>query len=864
VWDAAENFRSFAGIARAEAASVYRPLMRLVRLGLVFTLFESALRISLAADQARADAPMLPKPMNAAEIQLAVEKLNVLGRVLYVAAHPDDENTNLMALWSNGSLYDTAYLSVTRGDGGQNLLGPELRERLGVIRTRELLAARQIDHARQFFTRAVDFGFSKSADETLRIWDRDKILADVVWVIRKFQPDVIVTRFSPEDNLTHGHHTASAILAREAFNAAADPKRFPEQLKWVKPWQATRLVWNTSPFFFQNRNQAFDPAGLTVLEAGGFAPLLGKSFTEIAAASLSMHKSQGVGSPPRRGARKEYFKLLTGASMATGLFDGVDTTWKRISNAGDAGKKVQEIIASFSPADPAASVPKLLDLRKTLVSLNDDWAAAKRGEVDALIASCAALYVESSTALAAVSPGQSLPIKFDAINRSSVPVKLVSVHAPISGETLPINTALDRDQFFSKDLGPTLPATVPYSQPYWLRQPATTGTFKVDDQQLIGLAENPPAFPLDVTLDIAGQELRYTTSTSFRDVDPIAGEVHEAMVIAPPVFANLPNAAFVFPDEKSKPISVSVSSSTGAVQGQVRLDVPNGWKVAPNSIPVDLKSANDKMIADFTITPPNKPGEGVLRAVVSTGGKEFAFAREPIAYPHIGVHVLMPPAEARSVRADIQKRGELIGYLPGAGDEVPQSLQQIGYNVKLLSSGDVTPENLARYDAVVLGIRLYNTNDRVADLQSRLLAYVQAGGVVVAQYNTTADLKTKEIGPYPFDLSRDRVTDEKAEVRMLAPDHPILNTPNKITAEDFKGWVQERGLYFPNKWDSRWTPVLSCNDPGESPKDGGLLVAKSGKGYFIYTGYSWFRELPAGVPGAYRLFANLVSLRDSK
>ena len=323
--------------------------------------------------------PMLPKPMNAAEIQLGLQKLNVLGRVLYVAAHPDDENTNLMALWSNGSLYDTAYLSLTRGDGGQNLLGPELQDRLGVIRTRELLAARQIDHARQFFTRAVDFGFSKSADEALRLWDRDKILSDVVWVIRKFRPDVIVTRFSPEDNLTHGHHAASAILVQEAFKAAADPKRFPEQLAWVKPWQATRLVWNTSPFFFQNRNQPFDPAGLSILEAGGFAPLLGKAFTEIAAASLSMHKSQGVGSPPRRGERKEYFKLLAGPPMTNGLFDGVDTTWKRVP---DIDNQVQQLIANFSPVNPAASVPKLLELRKALTAVDNDWAVSKRAEVD--------------------------------------------------------------------------------------------------------------------------------------------------------------------------------------------------------------------------------------------------------------------------------------------------------------------------------------------------------------------------------------------------------------------------------------------------------------------------------------------------
>jgi LmbE family N-acetylglucosaminyl deacetylase len=828
---------------------------------LAFGVMAFALSQPIIADQ---PPPTLPKPMNAAEIQLAMQKLNVLGRVLYIAAHPDDENTNLMALWSNGALYDTAYLSVTRGDGGQNLLGPELRERLGVIRTRELLAARQIDHARQFFTRAVDFGFSKSADEALRLWDREKILSDVVWVIRKFRPDVIVTRFSPEDNRTHGHHTASAILAQEAFQAAADPKRFSEQLAWVKPWQPTRLVWNTSPFFFQNRNQPFDPAGLTSLEAGGFAPLLGKSFTEIAAASLSMHKSQGVGSPPRRGERKEYFKVLVGPPMTNGLFDGVDTTWKRVPNTTDISNNVQELIANYSPADPAASVPKLLELRNALTGMNDDWATSKRAEVDGLIASCAALYMESSTALAAVPPGQPLPIKFDAINRSSVPIKLIRVDAPVSGETLQIDTALTRDQFFTKDLGPTLPASTVYSQPYWLRKPPTIGTFVVDDQQLIGLAENPPASPIEATLDVGGQELRYLIDTSFRRVDPVAGEVHELLVVAPPVFANLPSSAFVFPDKTSRRMAVEISSSTAAVKGDVHLDVPVGWQVSPRSVPVELGGPDEKMYAEFSVIPPGGAGEGTLRAVVSTGGKEFSFSREQIAYPHIGVHVLMPAAEAKIVRADIRKTGQQIGYLAGAGDEIPQVLEQIGYNVKVLEPGDVTPENLRRFDAVVLGIRIYNTQNRIVDLQRKLLEYVQAGGVVVAQYNTTAELKTKDIGPYPLEISRDRVTDENAEVRILAPDHPVLNKPNKITAEDFKGWVQERGLYFPNKWDPRWTAILSCNDPGEKPMDGGLLVAKYGKGYFVYTGYSWFRQLPAGVPGACRLFANLVSLRTAE
>ncbi|MFN2621870.1 MAG: PIG-L family deacetylase [Chthoniobacterales bacterium] len=805
-----------------------------------------------------------PPPMNAAEIQLALQKLNVLGRVLYVAAHPDDENTNLMALWSNGSLYDTAYLSVTRGDGGQNLLGPELGERLGFIRTHELLAARKIDHANQFFTRAVDFGFSKSAAETLKIWDREKILADVVWTIRKWKPDVVVTRFSPDDDKTHGHHTASAILAREAFTAAADLKRFPEQLAFVEVWKPTRLVWNTSPFFFQNRNIPFDPAGLATLEAGGFNPLLGKSFTEIAAAALSMHKSQGVGSPPRRGARKEYFKLLVGAPMTDKLFDGVDTSWARVPKAGAIAEKVKDLIATYSPADPSASVPKLLELRKELTKAeNNDWFATKVGEVDALIAACLALHIESSTTSAVVSPGQSLPIKFDAINRSNVPVQLLEVRAPVSGEQLRIDVPLAQDQFVSKDLSPTLPKDVASTQPYWLRKPPALGTYTVDDQKLIGLPENPPPFPVEVSLRVGDQELHYLADTKYRTVDRVIGEVHENLVIAPPVFANLQNSVFVFGDDKAKTVQVRVIASTGPVKGQLRLEAPKNWRVEPSSGAVDLPAAENESFSTFTIHPPANASEGTLRAIVNTDGRDYSFARERISYQHIGTHILMPSAEARIVRADIKTKGHLIGYIPGAGDDIPQSLQQIGYDVKMLDGPEITAGSLKRFDAVVLGIRAYNTQDRIGAWQAELLEYVKAGGVVVAQYNTT-DLKTKQIGPFPLEISRDRVTDENAEVRILAPNHPLLNTPNKITAADFKGWVQERGLYFPNKWDANWTALLSCNDPGEKPLDGGLLVAKSGQGYFIYTGYGFFRQLPAGVPGAYRLFANMVSLRSAK
>jgi LmbE family N-acetylglucosaminyl deacetylase len=817
----------------------------------------AASRTTSAADAP----PLFPEAMSSGEIQLALQKLNVLGRVLYVAAHPDDENTNLMALWANGSLYETAYLSVTRGDGGQNLIGPELRERLGVIRTEELIAARRLDHAQQFFSRAVDFGFSKTAEETLRIWDHDKILSDVVWVIRKFRPDVVVTRFSPEDHLTHGHHTASSILAEEAFAAASDPNRFPEQLAFVKPWRPTRLVWNTSPFFFSNRNLPFDPTGLTIMEAGGYNPLLGKAYTEIAAASLSMHKSQGVGSPPRRGVRKEYFKLLEGEPMTSALFDGVDTSWSRVLNSGPIATRIRQIIVNFRPADPAASVPELLKLRQTMSEIKDNsWIPEKKAELDEIIAACLGLHVEASTTNETVTPGQTVTIKLEAINRCDIPVTLQEARCSLTGDSMKIDAAFPPNELVTKDLSCTIPENTPYSQPYWLRKPGTLGTFAVDDQQLIGLAENPPNLPVEIVLQVNGQELRYTLDGKYRTVDPVAGELRRPLVIAPPVFTDFANGVLMFATNQKKSVPVRVIASTGPVKGQLKLTAPNGWQVDPAAVQIDLKGANAEAVAAFTVKPPDQDSEGTLRAIASIDGREYSFGRVRISYPHIGVHTLMPTAEVKVVRADIRKKGDRIGYIPGAGDDVPESLQQIGYAVKMLSNADITAKNLAQFSAVVLGIRAYNTNDRISTWLPELFAYVKNGGVAIAQYNTLAELKTEQLGPYPLEISRDRVTDENAEVRILAPNHPLMTTPNKITSKDFEGWVQERGLYFPKKWDPAWTAILSSNDPKEKPLDGGLLVAKLGKGYFIYTSYSWFRQLPAGVPGVYRLFANMLSL----
>jgi LmbE family N-acetylglucosaminyl deacetylase len=813
------------------------------------------------ANSADTPAVLSPEQMSGGEIQLALQKLNVLGRVLYIAAHPDDENTNLMALWANGSLYDAAYLSITRGDGGQNLIGPELRERLGVIRTEELLAARRVDHAKQFFSRAIDFGFSKTAEETMRIWDHDKILSDVVWVIRKFRPDIIVTRFSPEDQLTHGHHTASAILAVEAFSAAGDPNRFQEQLAFVKPWHPTRLVWNTSPFFFSNRHLPFDPTGLTVLEAGGYSPLLGKAYTEIAAASLSMHKSQGVGSPPRRGARKEYFKLLEGQPMATSLFDGIDTSWSRVSKSDPIATRIRQIIANFRPVDPAASVPELLKLRQMMTEMKDDsWIPEKKAELDGIIAACLGLHVEASTTNETITPGQAAAIKLEAINRCNVPVTLLEARCALSSESTKVDVALPSNELVTKDVSCKIPEDTPYSQPYWLRRQGTVGTFTVDDQRLIGLPENPPALPVEIMLQVNGQDLQYILDTKYRIVDPVAGELRRSLVIAPPVFAKIANSVLVFATNQPKPVTVRVTAATGPVKGELKLAVPQGWGVDPASVPIDLKGADAETEVTFIVKPPEQNSEGTLRAIVSIDGRDYSFERVRISYPHIGVQTLMPPAEARLVRADIRKKGERIGYIPGAGDDVPESLEQIGYSVKILSESDITANNLARFSAVVLGIRAFNTQERISNWLPELFAYVKDGGVVIAQYNTLAELKSEQLGPYQLEISRDRVTDENAEVRVLAPSHPLMTSPNRISSKDFEGWVQERGLYFPKKWDPAWTAILSCNDPKEKPLDGGILVAKLGKGFFVYTSYSWFRQLPAGVPGAYRLFANMLSL----
>ncbi|MBG8552166.1 PIG-L family deacetylase [Hymenobacter guriensis] len=835
-----------------------------------------------------------PKTWTSSEILLGLKKLNVLGSALYLAAHPDDENTRLIAYLANGRLVETGYLSCTRGDGGQNLIGPELREQLGVIRTQELLAARRIDGGRQFFTRANDFGFSKTPEETFTIWDKEQVLADMVWVIRQRRPDVMITRFPPDARAGHGHHTASALLAIEAFSAAADPKRFPEQLKFVQPWQAKRLVWNTGSFFVKP-GENMD--GYLKLDAGGYNPLLGQSYGEIAARSRSQHKSQGFGSAATRGEALEYFQLLKGEPAKTDLFEGVDMTWNRVPGGAAIGKMIDEVIRKYDPSNPSASVAGLLKVRMALGKLPKEasyWDGEKEREIDRLIYGCLGLSLSATSQEASIPSGDKIHINVEALSRSSVPVKLIYI-VQVNFHTKEIAIAsseenqlgllgqavenLKANKPFSKQIDFIVPSEYSVSQPYWLRDNGTVGMYKIPkvvesidwpmhgsanlvDRDVLGKPENIPVAEVFFVLEVNGTKIFYTIPVQYKSTDPVEGEKYRPLTVVPPVAVNIGGRAYVFADNQPKTVPVTLRAGKAGVKGSVALTLPAGWKAEPASISFDLLAKDADQTVYFQVQPGAgaAEGKGELRAVATVDDQPYTRGIQTIQYNHIPTQTLFPEAVAPLVKLNLKRKGQEIGYLMGAGDEVPDALRQVGYSVTLLKPEDITEERLRRFDAVVLGVRAYNTVDRLRSLQPTLLRYVEQGGNLVVQYVVNRGTVLPEIGPYPLTLSNDRVTVENAPVTLLNPKQPLLNTPNKITAQDFEGWVQEQGLYYPSKWDPKYQTVISAHDPGEPAKESAILVADYGKGHYIYTGLSFFRELPAGVPGAYRLLTNMVSL----
>lgn len=807
-----------------------------------------------------------PNKLSSNQIYEKLQKLNFLGSALYVAAHPDDENTRLIAYLANHVKARTAYLSLTRGDGGQNLIGPEIRELLGVIRTQELLMARRVDGGEQRFTRANDFGYSKHPEETLNIWDEEKVLADVVWAIRTFKPDVIINRFDHRTpGTTHGHHTTSAMMSVEAFDLVNDKTKFPEQLKYTSVWQPRRLFFNTSWWFYGSQKN-FEKANkdkMLSFDVGVFYPLKGLSNNEVAAIASSQHLCQGFGRLTFRGSQNEYVEFLKGdfPKDKSDIFSGINTTWNRVKGGGEIGDILYEVESNFNFANPSKHLPKLLEAYKKIQLLDDaHWRTIKLQQITEVITACAGLYLEASAASSSAIPNSNIELRIEALNRSSYNTILNSISISSDKRTIVKDLALENNK--RKNFRETITLTnESYSDPYWLKNDWSLGMYDVKDQELIGKPETPRNVKVTFNLTIWEQDISITKDVVYRYSKRDKGELYEPFEVLPMATTKLKDKVLIFSDDQPKTVAVSVRSGANTVSGKLSLKAPKGWKVTPSFMDVEIAQKGDEQSFDFVVIPPNSESEGKLQPILLIDGKPYTKELVEISYDHIPKQTVLLNSEAKIVRLNIEKTGNYIGYIKGAGDAIPESLEQIGYTVVTIDPNEINDDNLHKYDAIVVGIRAYNTVESLKFKQKFLLNYVKKGGNMIVQYNTSGRRGGLDVGaPYDLKLSRDRVTDETAAVTVLAKNHSLMNFPNKLSEKDFEGWVQERGLYFPNQWGAEFTPILSMHDKGESAKEGSLLVAKYGKGNYIYTGLSFFRELPAGVPGAYKLFANMLSI----
>jgi LmbE family N-acetylglucosaminyl deacetylase len=814
------------------------------------------------------------------KMRLMLEELNNLGSVMMIAAHPDDENTALLAYLARGRHLRTAYLSLTRGEGGQNLIGSEQSDELGIIRTEELLAARRIDGAEQYFTRAIDFGFTKTAEETLGSkWPREKVLGDVVWAIRRFRPDVIILRFTGTPRDGHGQHQASAILGKEAFAASADPARFPEQLKYVHPWQVQRLMTNLASFTPEQEKEVEKIPNKLAVDLGAYSPELGYSYNEIAGMSRSQHRSQAMGTAERKGAVINYFVTDRGDRATKDIFDSINLGWSRLDGGAEIGRLLNQATAAFVPAHPETLLPILAKVRAVMAPLaaasKNPLVENKLVALDETIALAGGVTVEALADKPAVIPGGTLKVTLTALARNPGQVTLLGAKfLGIGG--LPSPTVTPKVLVFNKPIeypvNLKVPETQPYSQPYWLTLPKDNAMYTVPDQSEVGNPENAPVLSAEFHLRVGIIEIILKRPVERRYVDRVYGERTRPLAIVPPLSLDLGEIALVFPNSQPRRIEIPVRSNFGRVAGEIRLEVPAGWTVDPPVHRFDLGGGEEQTIAEFRLVPPTGESQGSLRAVATVGERVIASNTRVIDYSHIHAQTLFPPSQVRVVRGDIINLAHTVGYIAGAGDEVPEALRQMGSEVTLLSPGDLAHGDLSKYDAIVTGVRAFNTRSDLRLNYQRLFKYAEAGGTLVVQYNTpegnglgrstaqppeTSTLA--HVGPYPIKTGRDRVTIEEAPVTFPNPNNVLLHRPNEITARDFEGWVQERGLNFASEWDPRYQSVLESHDPGEKPLLGGELYTRYGKGAYIFSSYDWFRELPAGVPGAYRLFANMLS-----
>ena len=811
----------------------------------------------LSAILLAAPAPAEEPPMHAGMLALALDRLATTGRVLYIGAHPDDENTRLLAYLANGRHLTAAYLSMTRGGGGQNLIGHEQDELLDVIRSEELLAARRRDGATQRFTRMRDFGYSKTAAETLAIWDHDEALADVVWVIRTFQPDVIITRFD-EQPPNHGHHTASAILAREAFAAAADPNRFPQQLtQGVEPWQADRLLLNVPTW-----REGPPPADAIALDVGEYDPRLGLGYGELAARSRSQHKSQGFGVPGERGPIIERFVSVAGTKPTTDILEGVTISWGRFGErAAPLANALEKERATLDRDRPERALPALLEAHRALDALPDvPRVRDARTALDQIIAAAAGVFVRATAARAGAVPGSAVPVRVEVMLRRPASMSLRRVVFP-NVTAVDVNAALALNEKKEVVSDVPIPTAAVVSAPYWLAVPPLRGRQVVSDPRLVGDPQGPPALAADVEIAVDDRVIRLDAPVVYAWTDPVQGERTRSFLVMPPATVTPQRQAVMFPNGKAAPVVLRIRAGEDDLRGDVSLHLPAGWHGQPASVPVALAHAGDDTTVRFQVTPPGNATPLEIHPAIDVGGTTWSYREDVIDYPHIPMQVVLQPARLRLVPLALRLPPGPVGYIPGSGDTVADDLADVGVTVEVLDDEKIRAGDLSRYRAIVVGIRAYNTRAVLRSAHERLMRYVENGGTVVVQYNTNNRLAPLEIpiGPFPLTIGRDRVTDENATMVSVNPKQPVLLSPNRIGADDFAGWVQERGLYYAESWDPRYEPIFSAADPGEPPLLGGLLVARYGRGRYVYTGLAFFRQLPAGVPGAYRLFANLLA-----
>ncbi len=815
--------------------------------------FFTVLVFSLAGEKALSQQV---RPASSDKIYNEIASLRHLVNVLYVAAHPDDENTRLLAWLVNDQHIRTAYLSLTRGDGGQNILGSEQSEALGLIRTHELIEARKLDGAEQYFSRAIDFGFSKTHEETFRHWPEYLLTYDAVWVMRKFRPDVVICRFPPNTMAGHGQHAASAIIAAKAFKVTGDKMQYTEHLKYFPSWQPKRLLLNTYKFGDRNTT-AEDQFKLGV---GQYLPGFGEGCGELAGRSRSIHKSQGAGTPSVPGVQTEYFKLVDGDSLKTSFFDGIDITWNRVGR-GDIENDLKQVEDRFDFRRPDASIPALLAVRGKVAGIADEyWRKQKLAEIDRVILDCSGFMAEVYAKQPEAVRGATLPFTLRVIARSQTPVVLSSIKWG-NGDTA-TNMILSVDTLHTFEHAISIPANEPFTQPYWLSRPhADKDMFAIAHDTLLGQPETPNELNATLMLRIGGVDMAVKVPLSYKKLDPVKGDIVEQLRIVPDASVSFNNALLV-----AKP--------DGSVQAEVRIhtfkDIKDatltvaGSKTTVATIKGLNFSASTDTIIPISISPQVSAQQGgddfYLTAEVAAGGQTYNKSQHLIQYNHLPTLQYFTDPYAKVLRSNWKCTAKRIGYIEGAGDFIPALLRQAGLEVDVLKDGDMAgAANLKKYDAIITGIRAVNVEKRMAYWLPVLMQYVQNGGTLVMQYNTLQDMATTKIGPYPLTLSGDRVTEEDAKMEFTDSTSRLLNYPNKITDKDFEGWVQERGLYFAKKWDDKYKTLFSMHDAGEQPLTGGTLYTKYGKGNYVYTSLSFSRQLPAGNKGAIRLLMNMIS-----